>query len=965
MYTNYFGFRGKPFTETADLDCFYTNAIYRKAHATLLAGIRENRGFLLLTGETGTGKTTLLRRLMKDVSAPGHSVFFDSTRSNSTTIDDVLFFICAELGLHGGDNGRVEQLRMFNAYLQALDTQGGTGVLLVDEAHQLNDDVLGGLRMIAPVDMKGERILLQIVLVGQPELERRLAQPHLRPIQQRVALRCRLGRLPNDEIPAYIHHRLQAVGCERSDLFATEALQRIASFSHGVPRLINSICDHALRVAYGAGDRTVSEQSVYEAVANLPVEELMLDASPAPHVPSVSLAPQVPVVQQYSDSAEETDMPVQELDEQNGDRPIVSVAEPRRRLGRYLSAGFLVVVGAGVILLAQHGSIPALFSPSAPMITQAHPTSEDGQAIILPEGQAQPFSVTVANAQADTLQYTWLVDGQEQGSGASWMYQPLFDEGGQRKTVTVRVTNRAQQTSERHWAVQIKDVNRPPQIVSVAPMGADVVLQQGRMSQSFTVTVKDPDTDQPVETSWFLDGQKVAQGPQWTFAVLPTTEEGSHSVKMAGTDSAGASVERQWLVTVLREVPKLLRIIRTQPAGAALTVAEGQDTTFAVEVDNPDPQIRYVWLIDGQERGQGQRWTYRPQFTEGGQEKTVAVQVRSLAAPSEEHRWKVTITEVNRPPLITITEPKRQTVQLHVGEAQRFTVAMADPDQGDRVTAVWSFDKNEVARGPTWTFTPTPETENTQHTVSVAVADQNGMTTEKQWRIAVTGPVVSPLQLTTVRPPTPTLSLTVGQEVVFAVDVAKGREGVEYAWFVNGQEQSRERTWTFAPQSEDEKTRKTVTVRVRDANSQAIERNWIVRIQAKPSAPPPPSPVALAPTPIPPPVAEIAPRPLLSEAEVRAWVEAQRQALEGRDVNALIALGALSGQQADRAREILVKYKNFQVTFRNIAIHIEGNRAEVSFSRVDTIEGIEVPHPDRKRFILQKGENGRMNVRPQ
>ncbi len=962
MYTDYFGFRGEPFTDTADLDCYYSNAIYRKAHATLLAGIRENKGFLLLTGEAGTGKTTLLRRLMKDVAASGHSVFFDSTSLASATIDDVLYFLCAELGLHGEDNRRVEKLRLFSAYLHTLDSKGATSVLLIDEAQQLSDDVLGGLRMIAPIDMKSERLLLQIVLVGQPELEQRLTQPNLRPIQQRVALRCRLDRLTDEEIPAYIHQRLQAVGCERRDLFAAEALQRIASSSHGVPRLINIICDNALLIAYCAGDRAVSEHSVDEAVANLPIAESMFALHPATDE-SLIPAVQSSVALQWAQSAKVASSFLQS-DKLNGDGSLVNVAvPPRRSVKEYLVAGFLLVVGAGAMLFAQRGTFSSLFTPPALTISQAHPTGTDGQRVIIPEGQTQAFSVEAASAQTDSLQYVWFVNGQEQGRGPRWTYQPQFDEGGQSKTVTARVTDRSRQTVERHWTVQIQDVNRPPQIVNVTPTGAEVVLQHEKTSQLFTVTVEDLDTDQPVETTWFLDGQKVAQGQQWTFSVSPTMDEGSHSVKVTGRDSAGASIERQWIVTVLRIAPKPPHIIRTQPVSTTLNIAEGQQTTFAVEVDNPHPEMRYVWLIDGQERSQEQRWTYQPQFTEGGQEKTVTVQVKSPGVPSEERHWKVAIIEVNRPPVITITEPKRQTLQLRIGEEQRFTVVMADPDPSDRVTAVWSFDGKEVAQGPTWTFSPTPGTEEARHTVSVAVSDQDGMTEKKQWRVAIAGPVVLPLQLTTVQPTTPVLSLTVGQEVVFAVEVAKGHAGVEYAWLVNGQEQSRERTWTYAPQAEDGRTRKTVTVRVRDANNQLVERNWQVRILAESVAPAPPAPVALAPTP--PPAVESPLRLLLNEAEVRTWVEAQRQALEGRNVNVLIELGALNNQQAERAREILSQYKNFQVAFRNIAIHIEGNRAEVSFSRVDTIEGIEVPHPDRKRFILQKGENGRMSARPQ
>src|SRR5581483_11263427 len=145
---------------------------------------------------------------------------------------------------------------------------------LIDEAHHLNDEVLGGLRLIAPLDMKSERLLLQIVLVGQPELERRLEEPKLRPIRQRVALRCRLERLKDEEIASYIRHRLETVGCERQDLFDTEALRRIARSSHGVPRLINIICDNALLLAYGEKSHTVSAQLIDEAVEKLSIDEL-------------------------------------------------------------------------------------------------------------------------------------------------------------------------------------------------------------------------------------------------------------------------------------------------------------------------------------------------------------------------------------------------------------------------------------------------------------------------------------------------------------------------------------------------------------------------------------------------------------------------------------------------------------------------------------------------------------------
>jgi hypothetical protein len=365
--------------------------------------------------------------------------------------------------------------------------------------------------------------------------------------------------------------------------------------------------------------------------------------------------------------------------------------------------------------------------------------------------------------------------------------------------------------------------------------------------------------------------------------------------------------------------------------------------------------LRYAWLVDGEERAQGPRWTYQPQFTDGGQTKTIAVRVKHPDTQAEEHRWTVAIQDVNRPPAIAAAEPKAQEVNIQKGKEQRFTVAMADPDRGDRLTAVWALNGKEMAQGQTWTFPPTLDDVRTRHVVLVTVADQHGMKVEKRWRVSVTEPVLPPLPRVDVQPTVKELTVTVEQPVTFAAAVTAIPTGVEYVWSLDGREESREPQWTYRPPADEGNKRRTVTLRVSHPEHKSIERSWQLHIQAMVPPPAPP----------PPPVTEVPAPPLLREAEVRTWVEAQRRALEERNVDTLVELGALSDQQRERAQEILSQYKNFRVTFRNIVIHIEGNHAEVSFSRVDTIEGTEVAHPERKRFLLQKDEGGRMRVQPQ
>lgn len=286
MYNSYFGFREKPFNVTPDPRFFYNNPVYQEAYASLLYGIRERKGFIVLTGEVGTGKTTILRRLMNNLEATVRSVFFYNT---TLSFEELLSFTCDELGLRVEGEGRLQKIDALNEFLIEQLKKGGTGVLLVDEAQNLGEDVLENLRLLSNLETGSEK-LLQIVLVGQPELENKLDQPQLRQVKQRIAVRYRLNRLKDREVGPYIDYRLRSIGYEHDDLFTPDGVRQIAFYSQGIPRLINIICDNALVIAYASSKKKVSADMIMEVSRDLRLGPEVPGAKV--EIPKAKVAPQ-------------------------------------------------------------------------------------------------------------------------------------------------------------------------------------------------------------------------------------------------------------------------------------------------------------------------------------------------------------------------------------------------------------------------------------------------------------------------------------------------------------------------------------------------------------------------------------------------------------------------------------------------------------------------------------------------
>jgi len=264
MFLKFYGLTEKPFSQTPDPKFLYFNEGYRESIASLRYGIQERKGFITLIGEAGTGKTTLLRKLLDDLGPDVVSVFLFNPNAS---FEEILEYTLSELGISAQVGRKLVMLQRLNDFLLAGFAEGRNTILLIDEAQDLEPDVLESLRLLSNLESSKEKIL-QIVLSGQPELAIKLAQPNLRQLKQRIAVRCRLEPLGRDELTAYIKARLAVAG-GREDLFSPETLDLIWDFSSGIPRLINTVCDNALLVGYALSKQKIDREVIDEVIADL------------------------------------------------------------------------------------------------------------------------------------------------------------------------------------------------------------------------------------------------------------------------------------------------------------------------------------------------------------------------------------------------------------------------------------------------------------------------------------------------------------------------------------------------------------------------------------------------------------------------------------------------------------------------------------------------------------------------
>ncbi|HEU4342403.1 MAG TPA: AAA family ATPase [Candidatus Binatia bacterium] len=277
-YTDYFGLSETPFSVLPDPRFLYQHGSFKEAMATLRYGIGAHKGFVLITGEEGAGKTTLLRALMNSLASDVRTAFIFDIPASFT---ELLQTILRDLGLLDIAEDRSLLTGRLNQFLIEQLKERRTVSLLIDEAQQLSNEMLEGIRLLSNLETDKEK-LLQIVLVGQPELEIKLDQPQLWQLKQRLVMRCRLARLAGAEVGPYIDSRLRMAGYAGSGPFQPEALEAIAGYARGIPRLINVICDSALAMASEASRREISAGMIAEVARGLQLRNEPQSTSEAP-----------------------------------------------------------------------------------------------------------------------------------------------------------------------------------------------------------------------------------------------------------------------------------------------------------------------------------------------------------------------------------------------------------------------------------------------------------------------------------------------------------------------------------------------------------------------------------------------------------------------------------------------------------------------------------------------------------
>jgi general secretion pathway protein A len=281
MYKEFYGLSLNPFSLAPDPRFLFRTEIVAEAMANIQYGIENGKGLVLITGEAGTGKTTILRSMLQSVDRSIAAVYL----FNPLLSTDEFFSLLAnefKLGVH---SSKTQTLRLMGSRLMSRQSQGLRSVLVVDEAHLLPPNLLEEIRLLSNFETNREK-LLQIVLCGQPDLRDLLAQPAWRNLKQRISLRCSVTPLNARETAHYISWRLRVAGAKQLSLFDPEALVLIQQFSGGIPRVINNICDNALLTGFSRSSPRITVSIVREVAELL---DLIPTKAESPHASSFGM----------------------------------------------------------------------------------------------------------------------------------------------------------------------------------------------------------------------------------------------------------------------------------------------------------------------------------------------------------------------------------------------------------------------------------------------------------------------------------------------------------------------------------------------------------------------------------------------------------------------------------------------------------------------------------------------------
>ncbi len=269
MYNAFFGFAESPFNLSPDPAFFYRSVQHEEALANLIYGVQSRKGFIVLTGEVGTGKTTMLECLRDYLYA--HRIEFAFLFNSRIKPEEMYEMIAYDLDLRCDRTSKTEVIYALNELLIQQVAEGRTTVLIVDEAHNLEWEVLEEIRMLGNFENRGGK-LLQVILAGQPELDRKLDAPNLRQLKQRIVLRCNLKPFGEAETVEYIQTRLEKAGMGDNTVFPPDLMTEIHVRSQGIPRLVNAICDNLLLTAFALESRVCSVEMLDEVTTDMRLE---------------------------------------------------------------------------------------------------------------------------------------------------------------------------------------------------------------------------------------------------------------------------------------------------------------------------------------------------------------------------------------------------------------------------------------------------------------------------------------------------------------------------------------------------------------------------------------------------------------------------------------------------------------------------------------------------------------------
>ncbi len=265
MYRKFYGLAEKPFEINPDPKFLYLSENHREALAHLIYAVREKKGFTVITGEVGTGKTTLINSLLSRLDGRTRTAFLFNPKLEAT---DFFHSICEDLGLKVRKTTKGQYLSHLHNFLLACYAGNENVLLIIDEAQTLSPELLEEVRLLTNLETPKSK-LLQVILMGQPELNETLNRPEFRPLKQRAVLRYNLQVLSKGETGEYIRKRLRIAGAVNPYMIAADAIREIYKYSGGIPRLVNIICDHALLAGYTNGQRIIGRPIIREVVKKL------------------------------------------------------------------------------------------------------------------------------------------------------------------------------------------------------------------------------------------------------------------------------------------------------------------------------------------------------------------------------------------------------------------------------------------------------------------------------------------------------------------------------------------------------------------------------------------------------------------------------------------------------------------------------------------------------------------------